>query len=402
VPLAKTRSHRLLGDRSHRTGLVLACSFSQQGGPAIDSVSRRDGALIGGVFGWGSRGPVRSHIATTDRVNFGSASFLPTGPCTVIVAARKRDGTNRTSALFGLNFDADTKGCGAHCPYVDGIVYWDYGGQSAGTTRLSVAGLTFGDDVWCFSTGPRGMEIWQNAVRRASNGGNPTRVATAAINFKLGEHGGILSSDLVDYGCLLIYDRQLDTSLIRELSIDPFLPWEEPDDLRKWAPAVAAGAVLPLVIDDGDPGYSETAGWGTASDFPVAYGDTYRFPTAGAGDGSHVATWQVAGQPSGTYSVHVSWPEAVSNRATNAPYRIYDGATLLATVRINQTEAAGGPSFGGTAFRLLGNFPFTSGTLKVTLADDADDYVVADAVRFAPAFRPDWRRPATVLGSGAY
>lgn len=80
---------------------------------------------------------------------------------------------------------------GAHMPYTDGTVYFDFGGFSEGSTRLSVGGLTIKKhDVWAFTVGRRGMEIWQNGIRRASNGGTPTRTNTGGGAWGLGPNGG--------------------------------------------------------------------------------------------------------------------------------------------------------------------------------------------------------------------
>jgi len=69
-------------------------------------------------------------------------NWIPTTSCTVAVIRRKTDSTLRVSSLFGCGSDTGANRCGAHCPYSDGTVYWDFGQQSA-PNRLSVAGLTF-------------------------------------------------------------------------------------------------------------------------------------------------------------------------------------------------------------------------------------------------------------------
>jgi len=104
-----------------------------------------------------------------------------------------------------------------------GGINWDYGGATVGVTRLSVAGLTFSDDVWVFTTGARGMEMWQNGILRGSNAANPTRVNSA--NF-WGLFAGIIwSSDLAESGALLAYNRQLEVPEIQRLTIDPWTPF---------------------------------------------------------------------------------------------------------------------------------------------------------------------------------
>ena len=82
--------------------------------------------------------------------------------------------------------------------------------------------------------------------------------------------------------------------------------------------------------------------------------------------------------------MQVTWA-AYSNRATNATYQVYDGTTLLGTVQVNQQMApTGGQTVNGVAFQSLGDFTFSSGTLRVVVTDNANGYVVADAMLFDP------------------
>ncbi len=136
-----------------------------------------------------------------------------------------------------------------------------------------------------------------------------------------------------------------------------------------------------VIIDNGQPGFSETgSGWihytGTGYNNTVDY--------AAAGTGANTATWQQAGLTAGNYEAQVTW-NVVSNHATNATYKVYDGNTLLGTVTVNQQLAPAGPTVNGTPFQSLGVFPVTSGTLKVVLTDAANGYVIADAARFVAA-----------------
>src|SRR5262249_12226482 len=80
---------------------------------------------------------------------------------------------------------------------------------------------------------------------------------------------------------------------------------------------------------------------------------------------------------------------ASSNHASNVPYAIYDGSTLLRTVTVDQRPApAGATTLGGVVFQDLAGVHITSGTLRVVLADNVDGYVVADAVRLVPIPAP--------------
>lgn len=106
---------------------------------------------------------------------------------TVLVIRRKLDTTARASTLFGVEdsvFMPTTIRCGAHVPYSDGSVYWDYGGLS-GVNRLIVAGLTFTTNVekWIFHAGPRGSAIWRDGVLVGSQTSPLTRTVTSMTPF---------------------------------------------------------------------------------------------------------------------------------------------------------------------------------------------------------------------------
>jgi hypothetical protein len=117
----------------------------------------------------------------------------------------------------------------------------------------------------------------------------------------------------------------------------------------------------------------ETAplGWGVSTNVGGYHNTGYLYHDAG--DGQGVYTWHARLPEAGTYEV-AAWWTAADDRATNAPYTVHasDG---VHTVRVNQRE-------GGAAWVRLGEFPFAAGSVRVTLRDDADGVVVADAVRF--------------------
>jgi hypothetical protein len=147
---------------------------------------------------------------------------------------------------------------------------------------------------------------------------------------------------------------------------------------------IGASRYIPInsvIVDNSDPGYAEAGANWHSYHLPGTYGPNYRYHAAGTG--VDTATWTVRGLAAGTYDVEVAWT-AYSNRATNAPYRIYDGATLLATVLVNQQLAPTGTTVGGATFQSLGHLSINSGTLKVVLSDNANQYVIADAIRVVP------------------
>src|SRR5205807_4378594 len=129
--------------------------------------------------------------------------------------------------------------------------------------------------------------------------------------------------------------------------------------------AQAAQVLGPIIVDNGTAGYSETGNWNTET--VLTYGGDERYATS-SGSGQNTATWQATGLASGLYHVQATW-HPYGNQATNAPYAIYDGSTLLQTVPVNQTQPASGPSFGGVPFQTLATVNITSGTLKVVLSN---------------------------------
>ncbi|GAF88398.1 unnamed protein product, partial [marine sediment metagenome] len=87
------------------------------------------------------------------------------------------------------------------------------------------------------------------------------------------------------------------------------------------------------IIDDGDTGFGTTGDWGpyAGSGFE---GDLHY---SWAGTGLDVASWTFTVTP-GQYEVAATWT-VYKNRATNAPYEIFNGATSLETVPIDQRVA---------------------------------------------------------------
>ena len=75
------------------------------------------------------------------------------------------------------------------------------------------------------------------------------------------------------------------------------------------------------IIDDGDAGYSKSAGWVNLTN-TMAYQLDYDYHAAGNGAG--FATWDFGSLPNGEYEVFAKW-SAFGNRASNAPYTILDG-----------------------------------------------------------------------------
>lgn len=134
------------------------------------------------------------------------------------------------------------------------------------------------------------------------------------------------------------------------------------------------------VLDDLSPAWGDYAAegdWTAWTD--QGFGSTLQ--SAPAGDGESLARWTFSVEP-GRYAVHTTWT-AHENRASDAPYTLSGDEEL--GVRLDQRAAPADLEAEGVDWALLGEVETTSGLLTVTLTNDADGYVIADAVRLEPA-----------------
>jgi hypothetical protein len=132
--------------------------------------------------------------------------------------------TGRIASLFGLNtVSSINERMQAHCPWSDGVIYWDFGGY-AGDNRLSVSGqnLTVGNwDHFVFLAGDIGMQIWRNGRLIGSNSTPITRVANSNT-FLIGsanmhDQQGVIYYHLGRIDDVRLYNRVLTASEIRLL-----------------------------------------------------------------------------------------------------------------------------------------------------------------------------------------
>ena len=163
------------------------------------------------------------------------SGWLPTTQITVL-HKHKVTGALVNACGFGLRGGGFSNRCGTNIPF-SGKIYWDFGGVAEGVTRLSKVG-TPDDDVWVFTAGPRGMEIWRDGELWASNAATPGRIQNSALPFGLGGAGDVWQAPGRDtaFG---VGDRQMAASEIVTLSRDPWAP------VRQDQIAVAAGAAGP-------------------------------------------------------------------------------------------------------------------------------------------------------------
>jgi uncharacterized protein (DUF1800 family) len=144
------------------------------------------------------------------------------------------------------------------------------------------------------------------------------------------------------------------------------------------------------IVDDGDSGFSASAGWSQPSPNAAAFNQELR--TVAAGTGIETATWTFNNLEPGDYHVAATWPVGGATAATNATYVVCDpnisdpNQQVLGTVQVNQQAASAGFTDAGSTWQDLGVFTIggsaTAGpTLVVKLTDNANGMVIADAVR---------------------
>jgi hypothetical protein len=127
------------------------------------------------------------------------------------------------------------------------------------------------------------------------------------------------------------------------------------------------------VVDNVDSGFSVIGNWGTSIGASGFFVTDYRYNEAGTG--ADIATWEAELlDGAGLYEVFV-WYPANSLYASNAPFTIRHSG-LSDTVLVDQ-------KINGGQWVSLGTYNFAnSGVENISLSDNANGWVVADAVRF--------------------
>jgi hypothetical protein len=133
------------------------------------------------------------------------------------------------------------------------------------------------------------------------------------------------------------------------------------------------------IIDDSDKNFAAVGDWQPGPAPGQSYKDEFRYSAAGTG--TRTATWSFTGLTPGRYRVSATWTPH-PNRATDAPYTILDGATPVGSAHINQQAAPTDFTDGRVPWKELCAPVRISGTaLTVRLTDQANQYVIADAIR---------------------
>lgn len=148
------------------------------------------------------------------------------------------------------------------------------------------------------------------------------------------------------------------------------------EDVEK-LPVTAAGAEAEYVIDNLNAGFYTDGEWKESSVSRGYVGTDYLAGEAGSGD--KTATWNL--NIVKRFDVFARWTSH-SNRGSDVKYVVHhlDDQDYLTTttVVVDQRE------FGGEWFK-LGTFRMSTLTGRVTVSDNADGYVIADAVMFKEA-----------------
>jgi hypothetical protein len=141
--------------------------------------------------------------------------------------------------------------------------------------------------------------------------------------------------------------------------------------------------VRDTVTDDETVGATtRTGAWGrsTGVDGHPYYGVSYRFAPPGGGE--RIFEWRPDVAMAGTYNV-LAWYVSHPNRASDAPYTINhaDGSATVHLDQRGQARSIGDGDRPGVWVN-LGSYRFDAGeAATIELTNDADGYVIADAVR---------------------
>jgi hypothetical protein len=170
---------------------------------------------------------------------------------TILASWKPTDTTLRVSAAFTSNRTTvgDAAAVASHMPFSDGTVYWDYGGVSAGTTRVTWSGYTKDvnrTDYFAFRAGPAGMSIWHNGAKVASHStAAATRSRAGGEGYIwLGHYGAF--ADLGTWNFFALIDEEWPDGRILEWFRDPFVMLRPRARALRIAAATQAATTTPV------------------------------------------------------------------------------------------------------------------------------------------------------------
>lgn len=161
---------------------------------------------------------------------------------------------------------------------------------------------------------------------------------------------------------------------VGDLPADPTDPVGPTDPTNPTDPVSPTGPTQVEVIDNRDVRFKTVGDW-----FPYgAQGFDGNIQYAATGSGAK-ARWTATVAP-GEYRVSATWyPDA--NRATDAPFTVLDGNAPLGAMRVNQELSPAEADAQGIRWQPLGTYRIAGNQLVVELSNDANEYVIADAIR---------------------
>jgi len=133
---------------------------------------------------------------------------------TILIIRRKTDSTLRAAAGFGVDVGTASWRCGAHMPYSDGTIYFDFGGFSS-PNRLTWGGYTPTTNIeaWAFRAGTLGSSIWLNGIQKGSQGTAITR-STSTVNILINNGNGAGDTDYSDFLFFAVIPAELSNSVL--------------------------------------------------------------------------------------------------------------------------------------------------------------------------------------------
>ena len=171
--------------------------------------------------------------------NAGSSWVIPVDPSgndifslnsATVLLVRRRTAALSNSFPFGCrdNLGTLTGRLGGFIPFTDGIIYWDFGGDTA-PKRLTWSGYTLGSDVerWAFRAGKLGMAIYFNGTKVASSSTAVTRIRNTSGgqgNFGLGLGDQTSVGDNQTFFFAAVLDTEWTDGQISTWASDPYGP----------------------------------------------------------------------------------------------------------------------------------------------------------------------------------
>ena len=201
---------------------------------------------------------------------------------------------------------------------------------------------------------------------------------TDKLWFTIADAGG----DLMNYSVTTLPDvgsaqalNQPDGTYSVNVTLQPNTPyqwtievWDGTNMTTKTCTFTTGEVITEVIMDNPDAVF--VGSWSISTTHPGYYGLNYHAGSSGTGLKNGTYTLDVP--HSGVWKVYAWWSSHTS-RATNTPYTINhaEGST---TVRVNQM-------IDGGQWNSLGQYTFEQGPTTIVISDDADGWVIADAVR---------------------